>query len=577
MGTRVWLHGLVGDQEDLNGQRATVLQGQADEGDTRYFLETDEGRRVQARHGNLRRTAQYSEGSGDEGGATQPSIHYQAETRPWHTPQTWQADSFASLDTDFPVDTRPHLPERPRPVTWAPSSATSSMPSADHAARTVSLSRDRAILASVKRGPQSPPAHNAFMRVGDLLSDSLRRLPLTYNASREPEPTRRSPERKSTLGEVLPSNFPVTPGTSNMLLETVGITWQHIQLLNDEMGKLGDARVLDVNTEVISSTIGFASRSTCGIMLAGNRIDNLVIGGPAFNSGKLSKNDEILRVDGAVCSTHEHLADLILGDDEPNTPVTLTIRRHGYGSIDHVTLIRMANEEIADKRALFELFTQLKDSAERLGGTDCGRLCDRVILLWSKMVLADAVHDESIEENVKSLQAALRTLAEEQRFHMEQIHKLNLKLAQKLSVAESVMVELVLDWDMSEIVDEEEFGQVLSRDVASAVSGVEDKLQVTGLSKGSNVILVGLGLGPGVGGENRSSITVARELQIQAGIDDSPLRRGIVTQKLKSLVITEIPEHAARTAQLEMQVEDGERREAQAEEEIAALKQLLGW
>jgi hypothetical protein len=43
---RVWLHVLVDDQADL-GQRATALPGHADDTDTRHFLETDDGKRVQ--------------------------------------------------------------------------------------------------------------------------------------------------------------------------------------------------------------------------------------------------------------------------------------------------------------------------------------------------------------------------------------------------------------------------------------------------------------------------------------------------------------------------------------------------
>ena len=559
MGTRVWLHGLVGDQADLNGQRATVLLGQADDEDTRYFLETDDGKRVQAMRRNVRRTAQTSAGgdssSRDEGGAIS-----------WHT--SWQAGSTASLDTDFPCHIPPGLPERPRPVTWSEGASTSpmhSLPEAEQAARPVSV---RKAVESVKRASQSPPG---FVRVGDLLTDSLRRLPLAHDASREPESSRRSSTRLS-IPEAEQTN-----GTPKMLLETVGITWQHVQSLNHDMGKLGVAPVLDINTEVISSTRGFASRSTCGIMLSGNRIDNLVIGGPAFNSGKLAKNDEIIRVDGAVCSTHEQMLELLSGNDEPNTPVTLTILRQGNGAVDNVTLTRMANEEIADKRALFELFTKLKDSAERLGGSDCGDLCDRVILLWSKMVLADAVHDESIVENVKSLQAGLKTLAEEQRFHIERIHTLNLNLAHRLSVSEALIIEMVLDLDMGDIDDLVQFGQQVMHDMALAVTGVQGNLHVLGLSKSSNVIHVGLV--PGADSKERSAVTIARELRLQAETIDSPLRHGMITQKLSSLTVTEVSEqelHARRTAQLEEQVQDSGRREEEAGKKIAALRQLLG-
>jgi len=104
----------------------------------------------------------------------------------------------------------------------------------------------------------------------------------------------------------------------------------------------------------------------------------------------------------------------------------------------------MPTEEIADRRRLFELFTEIKAEALALSDKKLSIKQNEVIELWSKMVrifllfialtclfllllcltfwviavsnlqvLADMVHDQKIEENVKELQAQLKALLEE--------------------------------------------------------------------------------------------------------------------------------------------------------------------
>ena len=62
-------------------------------------------------------------------------------------------------------------------------------------------------------------------------------------------------------------------------------------------------------------------------MLSGARIENLVIGGPAFVSGQLDRDDEILRVDGIECETIEGLHLLLRGSDIPGSSLLLTVKK----------------------------------------------------------------------------------------------------------------------------------------------------------------------------------------------------------------------------------------------------------
>ena len=102
-------------------------------------------------------------------------------------------------------------------------------------------------------------------------------------------------------------------------------------------------------------------------MMNGAMIDNMVIGGPAYNSEQLSKGDIILEVDGRPVNS-ENLHEALLGADVPGTQFVIKVKKAGSGgmwgseagTVKSVILTRMATEVIADRRRMFELFTDLK-------------------------------------------------------------------------------------------------------------------------------------------------------------------------------------------------------------------------
>lgn len=79
--------------------------------------------------------------------------------------------------------------------------------------------------------------------------------------------------------------------------------------------------------EAITTSSDHASKATVGLMLSGVRIENLVIGGPAYVSGKLDKGDEIIRIDGAECETIERLHALLRGSDVPGSSLLVTVKK----------------------------------------------------------------------------------------------------------------------------------------------------------------------------------------------------------------------------------------------------------
>jgi hypothetical protein len=77
--------------------------------------------------------------------------------------------------------------------------------------------------------------------------------------------------------------------------------------------------------EVFSSA--FATKATLGVILSDRKIDSMVIGGPAFLSGKLAKGDEVMQVDGIECPTFEMLHAYLTGSDTPGSIVSLTVKK----------------------------------------------------------------------------------------------------------------------------------------------------------------------------------------------------------------------------------------------------------
>ena len=93
--------------------------------------------------------------------------------------------------------------------------------------------------------------------------------------------------------------------------------------------KLQDTDLQELtNSTPTPSAASFSTRSTVGIMFNGLVIDNMVVGGPAYNSGQLEPGDAILQIDHAPV-TAEGLQQALIGSDVPGTTVRGIAPQHG--------------------------------------------------------------------------------------------------------------------------------------------------------------------------------------------------------------------------------------------------------
>ena len=194
--------------------------------------------------------------------------------------------------------------------------------------------------------------------------------------------------------------------------------------------------VLTVPTATSSS--GFATKSTVGLMLNDLCIYNMVIGGPAYKCKQLEVGDEIVKVDGVKVSTDrfDDFQKALIGSDVPGSSVSITVRKPSEDGLTFdgkevtVMLRRMAREEMADHVKMFELFTTLKEyvlegdfskimhvweNKDTISGGDEEELSpedtvDACMDLWTRMMVADSDHDDKIAQNVRELQDGSVTL-----------------------------------------------------------------------------------------------------------------------------------------------------------------------
>ena len=94
------------------------------------------------------------------------------------------------------------------------------------------------------------------------------------------------------------------------------------------------------------------------MILKGNEIDDIVVGGPAYDSRLLEKGDVVLQIDRNHVSVDDAQKRLI-GSDLVNSAVVVTVRKKSGRLVD-VTLKRIKSSVLSDRFRMMQLFSQSK-------------------------------------------------------------------------------------------------------------------------------------------------------------------------------------------------------------------------
>ena len=89
-----------------------------------------------------------------------------------------------------------------------------------------------------------------------------------------------------------------------------------------------------------------------------------------------------------------------------------------------MTLTRMDTALIADRRMLFEKFTSLKDRAIVDNDIVVRDTVDEVIVLWSKMVQADALQEHQLHSSIKNMKDSLQSALQSVKTKLPQVQNM---------------------------------------------------------------------------------------------------------------------------------------------------------
>ena len=162
--------------------------------------------------------------------------------------------------------------------------------------------------------------------------------------------------------------------------------------LNEKVIQIADKDIFNLPMPL---SPGFRTKSTVGIMLNDCTVENLVVGGPAFISRKISNGDTIRCIDSVAVNADNILQHLV-GSDVPGTDVLLDVEKKGGGRKE-VKLKRMAVALIAPKLQMFQKFTDCKEKAMELKDQGMLKLVEECISTWTEMTIADGEREEKIK------------------------------------------------------------------------------------------------------------------------------------------------------------------------------------
>ena len=147
-----------------------------------------------------------------------------------------------------------------------------------------------------------------------------------------------------------------------------------------------------------------------------------VVGGPAWLL--LEKGDMIVEVDG-VRVDDDDVQLALIGSDKPGSAVGIKVQRKGQGLVD-VRVVRAESRDLADKRALMEVFTELENKIDDCMGSRSDQLegekmVSEAIAVWSKMQVAEAQRLADMRSGNESKRAICSSLVRALLTHVENL------------------------------------------------------------------------------------------------------------------------------------------------------------
>ena len=127
------------------------------------------------------------------------------------------------------------------------------------------------------------------------------------------------------------------------------------------------------------------TKTTMGLALDPEsfRVTRVLIGGPAYMSGKIAEGDVLISIDGLrLGDQREDVTKLITGSDEPGSKCVVEVKGAKTSRTESITLQRMANDIFAHKRQMFDVLSRLQARMQK--DKEASKAVGLALDLWSE-------------------------------------------------------------------------------------------------------------------------------------------------------------------------------------------------
>jgi len=155
------------------------------------------------------------------------------------------------------------------------------------------------------------------------------------------------------------------------------------------------------------------NKTTVGLMMRNNCVEDLVVGGPAFNSQHIHRGDQLLMVNGhTVRPSVDSVSKLITGDDLVGSTVTLRMMKLNGTTLD-VDLVRMPPDRIGARRKIHEHLQNLRQAAVTARDGATASRVDTLVNHWHQMMNDEAQMEGLLASGARSKWHQAQALAGE--------------------------------------------------------------------------------------------------------------------------------------------------------------------
>jgi len=142
----------------------------------------------------------------------------------------------------------------------------------------------------------------------------------------------------------------------------------------------------DLSAANQGTTLGISFENEQGFMV----IKHILVGGPAFYSKRIDKEDCLIAIDGQKVGTScDLVVEALLGSNIAGSRVKLAVQKATSGVVEEVVLERVANLHLAHRRKVFDSLNDLVDLARKTHDDALLTGATRLNHMWSVLELDD--------------------------------------------------------------------------------------------------------------------------------------------------------------------------------------------